>query len=366
MTEKRDVVVVGAGTAGAATALACAARGLSVLVLERGPLDRAGARWVNGVPGWAFDEAAIARPTGDELHGSGQAFHLVAGWGPRRVVLRGHDVLDVDMRHLVARLQRLAGDAGAELRGGVRVQRLEDGVLHTSEGDVHARWFVDASGLAGARLLSRAALARADLCAAAQEVRKIADDDGARAFLARNGVREGEALCFAGIAGGYSIVNVTVRRDTVGILTGSVPADGHPSGQRLLDDFVAREPWIGARLFGGTRAVPLRRPYSQLAQGPVALVGDAACQVFSAHGSGIGAGMVAGRMLGESLARGRGVEGYARDWWRRYGAQYVFYDLFRRFSQLLSPRDMERLMSIGVLSEGRLLAGLEQRWPGRA
>jgi len=364
---QRDVVVVGAGTAGAAAALACAARGLSVLVLERGPLDRAGARWVNGVPGWAFDEAGIARPVGEELHGSGQAFHLVAGWGPRRVVLRGHDVLDVDMRHLVERLQRLARDAGAELRGGVRVQRFDGDVLHTSEGDVRARWLVDASGLAGARLLARPALARTDLCAAAQQVHRIADRAAADAFLADHDVSEGETLCFAGIAGGYSIVNVTVRRDTVGILTGSVPAEGHPSGQRLLDDFVAREAWIGARLFGGSRAVPLRLPYTRLYQGRVALVGDAGCQVFSAHGSGIGAGMVAGRMLADALAAGRGVEGYSRDWWRRYGAQYVLYDLFRRFSQQLSARGVERLMSLGVLSESRLLAGLEQRWPiGRA
>ena len=62
-----DVAIVGAGTAGAAAALLCARRGLRVLAIDRAPLERAGAHWINAVPTRLFDEAGIARPIAPEL-----------------------------------------------------------------------------------------------------------------------------------------------------------------------------------------------------------------------------------------------------------------------------------------------------------
>ncbi len=358
-----DVAIVGAGTAGAAAAALCARAGLSTVCVDRRSLSGAGARWINGVPAWSFDEAGIEQPSGEELYGAGHAFHLVSGWGPERIVMTGHDLLEVDMRHLVARLQRMAIDAGARLHGEVTLGAFDGRQLETSAGSIRARWFVDASGLGGARLLGQPRVARGDLCAAAQEVRAVTDLAAARAFFEDNAVRPGDTLCFTGIAGGYSIVNVRLDGDRIGLLTGSIPADGHPSGQQLLDDFVAKHAFIGKRLFGGARAVPLRRPLDVLASDRVALIGDAACQVFSAHGSGIGAGMVAARMLAEALSREGDPHAYAAAWQRRYGGLFAAYDAFRRFSQRLSPADLDRLVTSGLLEEAAASAGLLQRLP---
>lgn len=358
-----DVAIVGAGTAGAAAAALCARAGLSVVCLDRRPLSGAGARWINGVPAWSFDAAGIPQPVGEELYGAGHAFHLVSGWGPERVVMTDHDLLEVDMRHLVARLQQMAIDAGAQFQGEVRIGAFDGRELETSAGSVRARWFVDASGLGGARLLDQPTVARRDLCAAAQEVRSVADPAVARAFFEEQGVHPGDTLCFTGVAGGYSIVNLRLDGDRIGLLTGSIPADGHPSGQQLLDDFVAEHSFIGPRLFGGARAVPLRRPLDRLASGNVALLGDAACQVFSAHGSGIGAGMVAARMLADALAGGGDPYAYAAAWQRRYGGLFAAYDVFRRFSQTLGPADLQALMTSGLLDEAAARAGLVQRLP---
>ncbi len=358
-----DVAIIGAGTAGAAAAALCAREGLSVVCLDRRPLSDAGARWINGVPAWSFDAAGIAQPSGAELYGSGHAFHLVSGWGPERITMTDHDLLEVDMRHLVARLQRMATDAGARLEGEVRISAFDGEELRTSAGSVRARWFVDASGLAGARLLEQPAVARRDLCAAAQEVRTIADPAAARAFFEQHDVRPGDTLCFTGIAGGYSIVNLRLEGDRIGLLTGSIPADGHPSGQQLLDDFVDNHPFIGRKLFGGARAVPLRRPLDRLASDRVALLGDAGCQVFSAHGSGIGAGMVAARMLADALVQHGDPCAYAVAWQRRFGGLFAAYDVFRRFSQTLEPGDLDRLVTSGLLDESAARAGLVQRLP---
>lgn len=364
-----DVAIVGAGTAGAAAAALCAERGLSTVCLDRRPLHQAGARWVNGVPAWCFEAAGLEPPMGPELHAADHVFHLVVGWGPRRLSLRGHGVLDVDMCGLVERLQARARQAGATLRGGAPVTDFDGRRLQFGADTIEARWFVDASGLGGARLLRQGPVARHDLCTAAQWVHELADPAGARAWLEQQDAHEGETVCFTSVAGGYSIVSVRVEAaahgspGTVSLLTGSIPAHGHPAGQRLLDDFVEAHPWIGARRSGGSRAIPLGRPHDVLAEGNVALLGDAAGQVFSAHGSGIGAGLLAAGLLADVLAEGRGPEPYGVRWQRRYGGTFAAYDVFRRFSQRLAIEEVAELLDAGLLDASSSIAALRQELP---
>ena len=363
LPDQVDLVVAGAGTAGAATAAHAAERGLSVLCIERSPLDKAGARWVNGVARDAFDHAGISQPSGDELRGLDTRFHMFAKRGPQRVVMEDHGVLEVDMRLLVKRLQARCQEAGVTLAGDVSVHDVEGHVVSTSAGAVRAEFIVDASGLGGLNLLGVPKPPKSDLCAAAQAVHKVADPDAAQRFLDRHDARPGETICFTGIAGGYSILNVAVHGEEVGILTGSIPADGHPSGKRILDEFVASTDWIGVRCFGGNRAIPLGGLPRELTHGNVAAVGDAARQVFSAHGSGIGPGMAAGRMLADCLAETGHVRDYSVRWMRRFGGLFAGYDILRRVSQSLSGDQIEILIAEGVLDAPSVAAGLGQRLP---
>lgn len=359
--DRVDVVVVGAGSAGAAAAAFCAARGMRVLVLESGSLDGAGARWVNTVPGWCFDRAGLGRPDGasGELRGGAAPFHLVAGWGPSRVRCAGADVVSVDMRALVAHLQRLAADAGAELREHVRVHGLRGGLLETSDGPVAADVFVDASGLHGARLLGPADAT--DLCCAVQHVRELRDRAGAAEFLVRHGAREGETLCFTGVAGPYSVVNVRVEDDTVHLLCGSLASTGQPAGVVLLERFVREQPWVGERVFGGGRVIPIGRPRPCLYRGRAVAIGDAALQVHAAHGSGVGAGLVGARMLAEALSAGEGLAGYNTRWQRAHGGLFAAADVFARMTRTLDGDDVHALITSGVLTPCLVKATLEQR-----
>ena len=363
LPESIDVAIVGAGTAGAAAAALCAERGLRTVCIDRGPLARAGATWINGVPAWTFARAGIAAPAGAELRGGAQRFRLMAGWGPRHVIIDDHGVLEVDMRLLVARLQDLARYRGATLVGDTAVHGVDaQGRLLTSRGAIAARLTVDASGLTGARLLRQPRVPAAQLCAAAQEVRGLADAAGMRAFFAAHGAGVDETLCFAGIAGGFSVLNVRCDGDQVSLLTGSIPALGQASGKAILERFVAQQRWIGDRVFGGARAIPLRRPFDRLASsdGRIALLGDAAGQVFPAHGSGIGAGIVAARWLADALADGRGAAGYAFAWQRQFGGLLASYDLFRRFSSTLTVEDLECLIEHGLMDAGLVRHALVQ------
>lgn len=358
-----DVAIVGAGTAGAGVAWQCAKRGMRVLCVDARPLEGAGARWVNGVAVRQFDLAGVPRPVAPELRGIGRAFHLLAGWGPTRLCFDASAIAEVDMRHLVARLQTLAREAGAELRGETRASAVTGSVLHLGSERVRAACIVDASGLAGARLAPTPRVRRRHICAAGQAVHALTDVAAARAFFEGHGVAEGETLCFTGIAGGYSIVNLRYEGDHLAILTGSIPGDGHPSGRALLDRFVAEHPWVGRRQFGGARAIPIRRPFDRLAYGRLVVLGDAACQVFSAHGSGIGIGLIAGRLLAEALADGSGPNGYARRFQTEYGGLLAAYDVLRRHSQTLTVHDLEALVDAGLVDAAGSRAAIDQRWP---
>ena len=358
-----DVAVVGLGTAGATVAALLAEGGMRVLALDRGPLAEAGARWVNGVPAWMFREAGVALPSGAELRGGGQPFHLVCGMGPSRVVLHDSGVLEVDMRHLVARLQSRATAAGAQLRGGVRVTGLSGTSLQTSEGEIEATTVIDASGLGGAGLLPRSAPGAKHLCVAAQGVYEVADQDAGRDYMERHGVRPGDTLCFTGIEGGYSILNVRLHGGEVSVLTGSIPGLGHASGREILERFVNEEPWVGSRRFGGSRAIPLSRPVDQLVHQNVALLGDAARQVFTVHGSGIGLGMIAAKTLAETLCAGEPLQRYRARWMRSYGALQATYEVFRRFSASLTEDEIRALVDAGLMNARSAGPTLQQRWP---
>ncbi len=360
-----DVCVIGAGTSGAAVTAFLAEAGLRVVCLERRAIGAAGARWVNGLPRAAFRDAGVPLPEPGEYLGGPTAFHMVAPGG--RVVVEGHDLIEVDMRKLVARLQARAAAAGATLIGDVSVHGRDGDVVRTSRGDVRARWIIDASGLSGARVLDQPAVRRDDLCVAAQEVREVVDEGAARAFFDGHGVRPGEVLGLVGIAGGFSVLNVRLHEhgQTMGVLTGSIPALGFPAGKAILDEFVAGQPWIGKKVFGGGGAIPLRRAHDRLASDDdrVALLGDAGCQVFPAHGSGIGSGMIAARMLADTIARGQSLRTYEVAWQRRHGGLFALFDVVRRWNQRQDAAALGRVLGGGLADEALLRAGIDQTFP---
>jgi flavin-dependent dehydrogenase len=358
-----DLLVLGLGSAGAAAAALGARRGLRVLALDKRPLAEAGARWVNGVPRWCFAEAGLAPPGAPERRGGGGPAFVIAGHGPQRIEVDASVLDEVDMRALVVRLQGEAREAGADLRGGVRVRRLAGHDVVTDAGTVRAAAIIDASGRPGGLTGWRPRVGRAHVCVAAQQVHALADRAGAEAFWARHRAPLGQVLSFTGVHGGFSLMSARLHDGQVALLTGSVPGAGHPPGQVILRRFLRDNPWVGERLFGGAGPIPLRRPLDRLAVGPVALIGDAACQVFPAHGSGVGAGMVAAATAVGVLAEGGAPHDYAVAWQRRWGGLFAAYDLFRRYSQTLAPATVARLMTTGLLDPVGAQSGLAQRFP---
>ena len=384
MSERRvDVVVVGAGTAGANAAYQLARRGRSVVLLERRPAAAGGAQWHNGILDWQLEAAGLEPSRPPERVAERRTTHLVGPDGSRGPSVADGPVVEADMARLGARLRALALDAGVEVVdevGAVEVE-LAGGrpvAVGTARGRFAASLLVDASGRAGVVRSAVPALAEAcppaggaELCATSDSTLRIADRDGAKRFLERHGADAGDAVTMVGCNGGWSTRAITVSEDleTVALLVGCVATGTYGNPARMEAEAGAAEPWMGEAHERAAGLIPLRRPYARLGAPGVALVGDAGCQVFPAHGSGIGIGLIAGRLLADAVAEhdDPGADGavaaYQEDFHRAHGGVLAAYDAVRRMSTALGEDGVAGMVRAGVLDEASSRAGLDQRWP---
>ncbi len=379
-----DVVVIGAGSAGAHVALAFAQAGRSVALIDKRPRGKTGARWVNMVPRRLFDQARLPAPGPSELvHVRAGTFVMIPPGGEHTV--RGKSdgrFLHVDMRRLIDRLLGAASDRGVELRQAQLTRVFEErgrvsGVEIEERGrreTLRARLVVDASGIGGAvraRVTARAwpAPAPEDRCLAAEFQFRVKDAGALSRLLARYGAEPGDDLAFTSTHGGYSTLTFFTTHDLqqVGVLAGSIPAMGAISGARMVEQTRLEHPFIGEPMFGGRGAIPLRLPYAELSQAGLALVGDAACQVYASHGSGVGIGLVAGRVLADAVAHTddpgdpRALCRYDHMFHRQHGGLLAASDAFRRYSQRLLPEHTAELVASGLIDPEMFLRVMEQR-----
>ncbi|MDF1561590.1 MAG: FAD-dependent oxidoreductase [Deltaproteobacteria bacterium] len=390
--ERFDVVVVGAGTAGAAAAGMIAARGFRVALVEARARSAAGASWINDVPPWMFEAAGLALPESPEKHLGGRRMRMLGETDRTRLTLEERPMWGIDCRRLVQRLQEGAEAAGVTLLEGTRLEEVEcegerpvrvrlrrkgaRGLARTLT--LRAALFVDASGLAGALRERTPAIARAcpspppsDRVSAAQQIRAITDREGAARFLERLGARPDEFLVWSGLHGGYStqVVRIDPSFESIDLLTGMMVEVDPSGGPRSLEAFAAAHPWIGEPLLAGAAIIPVRRPYDRLGFPGAALIGEAGCQTFPAHGSGVGAGLIAARLLADALV-GQSDPGdeaatwaYSAAFQRERGAVNAAYDVFRRTVQGLRGEEVRHLLEVGLMTPGTTRPALEQRMP---
>lgn len=375
---------MGAGSAGASLAGHLARAGREVLLLDRRPRGATGARWVNGVPAWMFEVAGVDAPRGDELFKHGGAF-VMRPLGAKTTVAHREsgELLHVDMRRLVDRLVDEAVGLGVRfVRASVRDASIERDratvcadFVGGESATLHARLVVDASGLGavvrrtcGAAGMV-AAVDRHDICGAAQYQFEITRPDALVEWLEAHDAVPGDDVAIPGVAGGYSTLTLFTRPelDEVGILAGSIPALGVANGAKLIARFVETVDWLGERTFGGHGAIPVRRPLRCLGASRVALVGDAACQVYGTHGSGVGIGLIASRVLADSIASSRdpGAASSLADYGRRFrnewGGLLAASDTLRRFAQRSPPELAAAALDAGLIDAETFSAALLQR-----
>lgn len=372
------VIVVGAGTAGATLAWKLAAAEVPVLLVDRAQREWLGKPWINGVEDRLFADVGLPPPAAPLRYGARARIILESPLGAR-LQIHNAAVCDVHMRHLNEALVKNAVLAGARIRFSCSVRRVivaggfVQGVVLREKGqaeeEVRASCVVHAAGhqpLAGSEALGELApgepVGPEDICVASQEVRRIHDPALATEFMEAQGLHDHEHLTRFALCGGYSVATISIdrQREQVAFLTGAMLSQGQDAARRLLEELRESVGFAGERLFGGAGLIPVRRPHDRLVGPGYALLGDAGCQVYPAHGSGVAAGMRAALILANTLIGAlRSNEPldtdalwpYAAIFMRSRGALLAAAEITRRLAETYTAEDADRLVRSGLLRE---------------
>ncbi len=287
----KDLVIVGGGPAGLATAIEARLAGFSVVVLDRGrpPLDKACGE------GLMPDAASRLAALGVEVAGRPfRGIRYLDGETVAEGIFPGPPGLGVRRTALHAALARRAEEVGVALRWGAVATGLHAAGVHSTEGLVPGYFVVGADGL-NSRVRRWAGL-------------DLPPPAGARAR--RFGVRRHYAM-----APWSDFVEVTWGRQAEAYVT---PVAADEVGVAILwsgeakgfDDLLPRFPRLAERLAGAPSASRDRGagPFSQRARravaGRVALVGDAAGYLDAITGEGLAVAFHQARALVAAIAHG--------------------------------------------------------------
>lgn len=302
-----DVLVVGGGPAGLATAIACAQRGLSVTVAE--PRDRP----IDKACGEGLMPSAVRRLAALGVHPKGHAvtgIRYLDNGGQVDALFRRGPGLGVRRTTLHSAL----ADRASELKIPVLPVRVTE---FSQRDSADARLSGSGPGVTAAGIQASYLVAADGLHSA---IRRACGLDPRQARRVRYGLRQHYQ-----VAPWTSLVEVywakdseayvtPVAEDVVGV---AVLGGGQGNFESRMAAFPAlRERLAGAEPASSVRgAGPLRQDVAHRTKGRVLLVGDASGYLDALTGEGIGAAFSEATALADCLAAGRAGD-YERAWLR--------------------------------------------------
>jgi geranylgeranyl reductase family protein len=344
-----DVVVVGAGPAGSATAREISRKGVRVLVLEEHTQIGVPVHCAGLITSRTFKLAEVSpditlnRIKGAHVHSPTGSVLTLGGDRERALV--------IDRAGLDRELADQAQECGATFILGTRVVGIErvNGRVrlhmqrngHRSHLDTHLVIGADgtrsvvAGRNGGYKPSNMAALLGAEV-----EVDGL-DEDFTHVYMGSD------------VAPGWFgwLVPVDDRHARIGVGTSQVGKDLH----KLLSNLIAtRKELRGARIIrsrgGLIPLAPPRRPWGD----NFLLVGDAAGQVKPTSGGGLYPLLVAARLCAKAAfnALGKGdfshgtLENYRRDWDSALGSEFAREYLLRRFFVSLTAKEMDAIFDV--------------------
>jgi digeranylgeranylglycerophospholipid reductase len=372
---KYDVVVVGGGPAGCFFAGRVAEAGVKVALIEKKKREQFGHGWCDDVERGVFAEVGMDIPPQEEWDHQPAPMVAIAPDGSFRRKLGSGDVIPVAMRPFVKRLADEAEQAGVDIIDAATAGDLEFGRQgpHTlsikrngKEYQVKAGLFVDASGINGVLRSQQGFEGRhddkmtdADICTAYRGVIRP-DPHSLREFAARHDYESNINYGVVAHRGSFSVEQILIDLDagTLDVLFGFKKSYGS-SAKKELDRYLEQEGFAGEKIEGGGGNIPIRQQLDTLVDHRFMIVGDAACQVISAHGSGVASSLIAAKSAAENAitALGKGKTSrsdlwdYNMEFQRGRGAMMAYYFASEQIIESFLPGDVAWLMGSGMVSK---------------
>lgn len=378
---RHDLIVVGAGPAGAHLAHDAAKLGLDVLLLERLSRDRVGDKVCGeGIALHHLKNAGIPYPKGEEL---GTPINGIDIYPPsmenfvtvsQRIPGEPCDGWTIDRLHFGQRLLKRAETAGAEIKDHAHVLKplLEKGTVVGVEykdtvtkdlEKVRAKVTIDASGMSASLrrrikhpfIENKVTLQDQAVCyREVLELKQPPEQEDRLIIIMDDRFSPGGYVWI--FPKGGTIVNVGL---------GTQGGKGHKP-KNLYKKFLASKPiFKGAKVItGGGGAAPIRRPlWSYVANGFMA-IGDSGCHVNPIHGGGIGsaieAAYVAAPIVKAAIEAGdvstAGLWPFNVEYNRHhYGQKIASLDLMRRLLQEVGNEEFEFVINNRIITTEDLL-----------
>ncbi len=371
--KKYDVVVVGAGVAGAAATSLISKMGFSVAVIDAKPSYRAGDKPCGDAIGkHHFEETGIKPPSGEELEGLVKGIMLYSPSEEVVLTIEGEGY-EINRVRFTQRLIREGVDNGAEYYDETNASEpiIENGfvrgVVASRKGRrlvLRSNVVIDASG--SARSIVRRLppewpvvdpIRSEDTQIAYREIRSLEEWIDNPEYI-RIYVNQKIA------PGGYWWNFPKSLARTVNVGLGVQGGKGYEHPRIYLYRYILTRPeFKNSRVIETSGAlVPTRRPPYSMVWNGIMVIGDAAYTVNPVHGGGKGSGMLSAKAASIAFAKASEVGDYsARGLWEMnklyieyYGAKQASLDIFRIFLQRLSDEDIEYGLRKRIMRESDL------------
>ncbi|HPR04856.1 MAG TPA: FAD-binding protein [Deltaproteobacteria bacterium] len=367
-----DLIVVGAGSGGCATAKVAAEQGLKVLLIDKRKRDDIGDKLTfDTIPVYAFEALGIPVPEGEELD---MRMLKLKVFSPDRKHSFEAD-LDGYLAHrrlLGQRLLRYALDAGvtllpeAEVTDPILERDYITGIrCRDPKGKIteyRSRIVVDASGIFAIvrdrlphGVYHREGMIPEDTVMTYREVRDLS---GSSDYIPPNDYPGW--YCTLQHRGYFWIVPEAKDKTNIGCGLPMFP--GHPDPVKVTHEFcAAHTDKIGEKVYakgtGPTPFLPMRACQPELVGNGFMLVGDSGYQISTNSGFGVPGSVIGGKIAAEVAAsaihRGdvsrKGLWEYNVRYKRGFGSTRPFADAIRIFVQNLSHEELNILVETGLV-----------------
>lgn len=367
-----DLIVAGAGPAGCMLAQRVASKGHSVLIVDKKERNEIGHRWIDDIEKTVFSETGLAKPRKEEMFFTYSDYSVLSPSGRREIRLGSNHTVAVKMDKFVNRLLESAIEAGAEFVGGTAVdQALLDnrkirGVITEDGKEIPSVIVADATGwkaVLRTGLESSSVVSRdkhEDCMVTAWREQRTFSENDFRNALKVLGMKPDCCKSRVGFKGGYSVLLQCLNSENrmLDILVGYNTGVSKESAGDFVRRYLSELNIEGETVYGGGGMIPVRRSIDCLVDDNFVVLGDAACMVIPAHGSGVASGIIAGQLAAKVLSKCLNNEDtgiaalweYNASYQRERGALLAYFDVVRMLTRKMDEDDMEKLVGYAMTS----------------